>query len=314
MEQQLAQSLGLSYFFADQRNRKLSWPLPLEYRGPFVLLSNTHTDFSRLHQELLKRCELLIHVNSGYDNFKVSELTQWDFPVVLGNPVRAPAVVEYTLGHLMHRLSFHVHQSHWAQGRHWQRPLLKEKRVLIIGGGTVGQKLKQVLTPLAQVVTVFDPYIEGKTFDKEQRDNLREHLKSHSVILMACGLNRDNHHMISREEFNLLAADYILINPARGALIKEQDLVESLQRKPHAYAVLDVFEEEPFKNQFEGLTNIHLTSHIAGVSSHLAKDMVTFEAKVIEDFKSDKSESKEAFEKDYQDILLQNRIIQGALI
>lgn len=313
-EQELARDLALTYLYADQRNRKLSWPLPPEYRGPFILLSNTHTDFKRLPHELLESTELLIHVNSGYDNINKDDLESWSFPVILGNPVRAPAVSEYILGHLFERFSYHVHQSHWAQGRHWERPLLKEKNILIIGGGVIGKTLEASLNPLANKVTVFDPYVEGKVFDESAKEELREHLISHSVVLMACGLNSRNHKMLGKRELELLPKDFVLINPARGGLIDENELISILQRSPKAYAILDVFENEPFEEQFDGLGNIHLTSHIAGVSSYLQEHMISFEKKVIEDFSNDKSDSKDYFINSYSHLLLKNRLIEGELI
>jgi D-3-phosphoglycerate dehydrogenase len=313
-EQELAQSYKQRYFFADQQNRKISWPLPPEYKGPFILLSNTHTDFERLPAQLLEQTELLIHVNSGYDNFQVESVLKWNFPVVLGNPVRAPAVTEYILGHLLERFAHHVHQSHWAMGRHWERPLLREKNILIIGSGPIGLALNASLTPLAKKVSLFDPYKENKTYNEKSRKELLESLKNHSVVLMACSLNKHNYHMIDEEALEAMPSDFTLINPARGSLIDEAALIKVLKRRSSAYAVLDVFEKEPFGNQFEGLSNIHLTSHIAGVSLHLQDHMIAFEKQVIENFKQDQSPTKSEFLKTYKNLLLKNRILDGELI
>ena len=120
--------------------------------------------------------------------------------------------------------------------------------------------------------------------------------------------------MINREALNELPSDFLIINAARGPLIDEKVLIEKLKQNPHAYAVLDVFEEEPFSHQFEGLTNIHLTSHIAGVSSHLPDHMISFEEKVIRNFREDKDLQKSEFRETYKELILSNRIIQGELI
>ena len=233
-EQEVAQNFKLNYLFADQRNRKLSWPLPPEYKTPYVLLSNTHTNFNNLPAQLIEQTELLIHVNSGYDNFEGEDVLKWDFPVVLGNPVRAPAVTEYVLGHLLERFGHHVHHSHWAQGRHWDRPLLKEKNVLVVGAGPIGQNLSQALQPLAKRVTIFDPYKNKKAYTEEEFSIL---LKTHSIILMACSLNKHNWHMLNEKTLELLPHDFVLINSARGALVNEEHLINILKRRPHAYAI-----------------------------------------------------------------------------
>jgi phosphoglycerate dehydrogenase-like enzyme len=57
-----------------------------------------------------------------------------------------------------------------------------------------------------------------------------------------------------------------LINTARGALIREDDLVEVLAERPDLTAVLDVTEPEPPApdSALRRLPNIVLTPHIAG--------------------------------------------------
>lgn len=317
-EKETAELYGLTYLYADAQHQGLSYPLPAGYEGPYILISNTHTQFEKLPSKLLERTALLIHANSGYDNFKGSGFQKWNFPVILGNPVRAPAVVEYTLGHLFERFSYHVHQTNWSPGRHWERKLLNEQNILIVGGGTIGSKLKEVLSPLGKMVKVFDPYLpneEGKVLGHNYKDALHEVLPHSNIVLMACGLNNRNNHMMTKEELSLLPKDALLINPARGGLIKEDDLISHLKDNPQFYAVCDVFEKEPYENQFSGLSNIHQTSHIAGVSRHLEDHLISFVDKVLMDFKESKTGDnlKEFLEK-YQTLILKERLKDGVLI
>ncbi len=319
-EQEVAGLFGLTYLYADAQHRELSYPLPDGYGGPYILVSNTHTKFTELPQEILEQTELLIHANSGYDNFKGSGFQKWNFPVVLGNQVRAPAVVEYILGHLFERFAVHVHQANWSAGRHWNRPLLSEQSILIIGHGHIGQKLKDSLSPLVSSLSVFDPYLpnqSGKIIGHDYQEELRNHLKHKNIVLMACGLNGRNRHMIGMRELSLLAKDNLIINAARGALIKEEDLIAHLKGNPHAYAICDVFEKEPYQDQFSGLNNIHLTSHIAGVSQHLEDHMVRFLQHVLSDFSQatqKKGQGPSSFLTKYQDLLLKERLRDGVLI
>lgn len=315
-EKEVADLYGLTYLYADAQHQGLSLPLPDGYGSPYILISNTHTKFNELPQELYDQTALLIHANSGYDNFKGSGFQKWNFPVILGNPIRGPAVTEYILGHLFEHYAYHVHQAHWSAGRHWDRALLKEQKVVIIGGGTIGKKLKEVLSPLAKVVQVFDPYLPnegGKVVGHNFKEDLHKILPGTNILLMACGLNNRNQHMIAKEELNLLAKDSLIINPARGALIKETDLISYLKDHHHANAICDVFEKEPFEEQFAGLGNIHLTSHIAGVSRHLEDHLVSFVDQVIKDFK-DATDDEEIFQKKYLNLTLKERLIDGVLI
>lgn len=317
-EKETAELYGLTYLYADAQHQGLSYPLPDGYGGPYVLISNTHTQFQKLPQEILDQTVLLLHANSGYDNFKGSGFQKWKFPVILGNSVRAPAVVEYILGHLFERFSYHVHQANWSAGRHWDRKLISEQKVLIVGGGTIGQKLKDVLSPLAKQVQIFDPYLpdqSGKVVGHKFKEALHEILPHSNIVVMACGLNNRNQHMISKDELELLPKDVLLINPARGALIKEEDLIAFLKSHHQAYAICDVFEKEPYKDQFSGLNNIHQTSHIAGVSRHLEDHLISFVDKVLKDFKDHTdSETPEKFLSKYQTLTLKERLKDGVLI
>jgi phosphoglycerate dehydrogenase-like enzyme len=302
-EKEVAESFGCRYLFVDAKRNGLSWPLPPEYSDPFILISNTHTNFKNLPSELLNKTKLLIHGNSGYDNFDYEDVLTWNFPVVLGNPVRVPAVSEYILSHLLSRFGLSAHQNLWEKDRQWQRELLCDQNILVIGQGLIGERVGLALTPLAQKLTYYDPY-------KNKGPSLKELLADHRIIILTSSLNKKNHHLLGEEELKALPSNFIIINPARGSLINESALISALKEKPKAFAVLDVFEQEPFGNQFKETENIHLTSHIAGVSKNLDQRLIEYIDNVINDFKNKSGE----FENQYTDLILKNRIHDGMLI
>ena len=56
----------------------------------------------------------------------------------------------------------------------------------------------------------------------------------------------------------------LIINTARGNLVSEIDLKDAIKNKTIGGVALDVFEEEPAKNNILfGLDNVLLTPHIA---------------------------------------------------
>src|SRR6478735_7313580 len=63
-----------------------------------ILITNTHTDLRALPPGLLKRTKLIIHPNSGYDNFHKDHVLWKDIPIVIGHTIRAQAVAEYSIG------------------------------------------------------------------------------------------------------------------------------------------------------------------------------------------------------------------------
>lgn len=57
-----------------------------------------------------------------------------------------------------------------------------------------------------------------------------------------------------------------LVNTARGALVREAELIEVLQRRPDLSTVLDVTDPEPAASDspLRSLPNVVLSPHIAG--------------------------------------------------
>ena len=57
-----------------------------------------------------------------------------------------------------------------------------------------------------------------------------------------CALNRQTHHMIRKEEIELMKPGAYIINTSRGAVVKEAALIEALQQSRISGSGLDVFE------------------------------------------------------------------------
>lgn len=249
--------------------------LPNDESLASVLITNTHTDPKKISKEQLAACALLIHPNSGYDNFSAEFIKSVSFPIIIGNPIRSSAVSNYILSALFNHYSPLPLESSWSEKRVWPRKLLSELNILIIGKGHIGSLLSLSLTPLVSSLTIYDPY---QGLDELLIENV-------DVVILACSLNKENHHLINTDFLDQLNDDFLLINAARGGLIKTDDLMNALTNKPRAHAVLDVFEKEPADfNLFSTVKNITLTSHIAGVYQNIDQVTANFEAQVILDF------------------------------
>ena len=87
------------------------------------------------------------------------------------------------------------------------------------------------------------------------------------IILNLASLNPTSKNLINKDFLNALNKDGLFINPARGKIVNQSDLLSFLGENPQVTAYLDVFENEP--EDFEMLKkvpNIKLSSHQAGVS------------------------------------------------
>jgi D-3-phosphoglycerate dehydrogenase / 2-oxoglutarate reductase len=277
---------------------------------PTILITNTHTQLPTLPLELLNGTELIVHPNSGYDNFRNSEKIWNKIPLVVGHEIRAQAVAEYSLSCLFQGLTELPQHLSWDHSRLWNRSLIKGCDIWIFGYGHIGKILAQTLSALGANLTIVDPFIRNCPY-KHLRNWKEGFVRNAQVVITACGLNDTSHHLFGDEFFDGAHPELIFINGARGGLVKEASLRKFLLAHSKAQAFLDVFETEPFTEEWHHFPQVWKTSHIAGVHKVLDQGIIQFEVKVISDYLN-LPESE--FLAKYSQELLQNKKYQGVII
>ena len=102
-------------------------------------------------------------------------------------------------------------------------------------------------------------------------------LQQADFITLHLPLTQETRHLIGPELLALLKPTAMLINVARGGIIREDALCEALKAGRLAGAALDVFEEEPaVKNPLCNLDNVIVTPHL-GASTGEAQVRVAME-------------------------------------
>lgn len=144
---------------------------------------------------------------------------------------------------------------------------IKDKSIGIVGAGNVGSKVAHFFESLGMKVLLNDPPLE-RNGDPRKFVSLSEILKC-DIITLHTPLNQSGIdktlHLINKNNLTELKENKILINTSRGAVINNNDLLESIKRK-RIITVLDVWENEPEVNlELLERTDIS-TPHIAGYS------------------------------------------------
>lgn len=261
-----------------------------------ILITNTHTNFDLLSGEQVDHLKLIIHPNSGYDNFPVDFVRGVKAPIVIGSTIRAQAVAQYILSSLFSHFAPIPTHTKWDVERKWPRKLISDLKITIIGFGHIGKILHTTLSPMVKELNVYDPFENLTQLNNRNAD----------VVILACGLNSRSRYIIDKNFLNAIKDSALIINAARGELIKTPDLVNFLKANDEAYAVLDVFEKEPNTfADFVDLTNIKLTSHIAGVYKNIDLHTIDFETDVVADFLE---LTDFDFKNKYQKMILQNKL------
>jgi erythronate-4-phosphate dehydrogenase len=144
---------------------------------------------------------------------------------------------------------------------------LQDKSIGIVGVGNVGSKVTRFAEALGMKVLLNDPPLKRHGENKNFVE-LAEILKC-DIITLHTPLNLNGvdktYHLFDKSNLNKLKDGAILINSSRGAVVKNLDLINAIDKK-NLKVVLDVWENEPDFN--EDLLNEVLiaTPHIAGYS------------------------------------------------
>jgi len=114
----------------------------------------------------------------------------------------------------------------------------------------------------------------------EQRQTLDEVLREADFVSLHCPATPETRHLLNRDRLALMRPEAFLINTARGDVVDEAALVETLASKRIAGAGLDVFEREPQVTQaLTAMDNVVLLPHLgsATTETRVAMGMRAFE-------------------------------------
>ncbi len=112
--------------------------------------------------------------------------------------------------------------------------------------------------------------------DVEPMD-LERLLAESDFVVVTCPLTPETHHLFNRKRLALMKSSAWLINVGRGAVVEESALIEALQRRTIAGAMLDVYEHYRLEpgHPLLALDNAVLTPHLSGMTQESRKRMGT---------------------------------------
>lgn len=158
-----------------------------------------------------------------------------------------------------------------ASGRHeWSygpRPALADKRVLIVGHGSIGAAIEARLQPFeTEVVRVARSPREGVHGIAE----LPGLLPGADVVVLVVPLTDQTRGLVDADFLARMRAGALLVNVARGPVVDTDALVAALHAG-RIHAALDVVEPEPLPpdHPLWDAPHLLLTPHVGGASSAL---------------------------------------------
>lgn len=210
----------------------------------------------------------------GYDKIDINTARQLGIGVAIACGSNAIPVAELTLN-LMQSVCRNIVyvDKNMREGR-WLKSeirdhsfMLNGKKIGLIGFGFIGKAVAKLLKGFSVEINYFDLKRSTTKEEKELKVNfinLDEIISNSDIISLHIPLNDSTHYLINKKNLQKMKPSVILINTARGGLIKEKDLVWALENKIISGAGLDVYEVEPPSpnNPLFRLNNVILTCHL----------------------------------------------------
>ena len=163
----------------------------------------------------------------------------------------------------------------WEKCRSLQE--LIDKKVCIIGAGSIGTEIAKRLKAFVSSIVGIDPNTNKKeVFDYIfPLDKFDKQLKDSDIVILTMPLTKDNIAFFNKDKFELMKKTSIFVNISRGMLVNEKDLIDTLKKRKIYGAVLDVFENEPLYQDSElwNLDNVIITPHNAFIGENNQKRM-----------------------------------------
>ncbi|OQX88131.1 MAG: hydroxyacid dehydrogenase [Candidatus Omnitrophica bacterium 4484_70.2] len=246
--------------------------------------------YSRINKEVissLPSLKLVTTRSTGFDHIDLKEAKKRKILVCNVPFYGENTVAEHTFA-LILSLSRNVHKSYLRtlRGDFSIEGLkgfdLKDKVLGVIGAGHIGLHVIRIAKGFGMQVLASDAHqnkflAEVLGFKYVSLDNL---LRNSHIITLHVPYTKSTHHLINRENINLIKKGAILINTSRGAVVDSEALIEALDKKILSGVGLDVLEGEELikeekqllydKKKLEVLANL-VKGHIL-----LSRDNVVF--------------------------------------
>jgi phosphoglycerate dehydrogenase-like enzyme len=247
-------------------------------------------------QSVAKSDSLLVmaRFGVGYDNVDVKACTVANVLVTITVGAVDRPVAEAAVGwmialcHNMRGKDGLVRTGQWNERSKYMGSELREHTLGVIGFGGIARKTIELLhgfgmkQPLA-----FDPFANPEMAASlgVRLVPLDELLGHADFVSIHCPLTEQTRGLIGARELALMKPGAYLLNTARGGIVDEDALYQSLKNRRIAGAALDCFAQEPVTapSRFGDLENVLLAPHSIAWTNELFRDIGQTACKVMVD-------------------------------
>ncbi|MBV9118033.1 MAG: hydroxyacid dehydrogenase, partial [Acetobacteraceae bacterium] len=250
----------------------------LEALGDVAGIALSVTPFGKAEMDAAPAMQVVARIGVGYDAVDVPALTARRVPLMIAGTSNSTSVAEHALylimtlakrGPAMNKV---VREGRWTEGRRESLPAeLAGKAVLVVGFGRIGTRLAKRCAAMDMRVLVYDPYVPAEAIraaGHEPVADLDAALPEADFVTIHCPKTPETVGLFDAARLAQMKRTAFIVNTARGGIIDEKALFDSLKASRIAGAALDVFDQEPTPqdNPLLTLPNFIAAPHVAGVT------------------------------------------------
>lgn len=222
------------------------------------------------------KLKIITRFGIGVDNVNLEDATESGVIVTNIPGENAESVAEHAIGLMIsssknfYRADDEIRKGNWERSTGRGRELAG-KTLGQIGFGNIGSLIaRKCRLAFGMDLLIYDPHVPKHKIESEfgKKCEFEELLRKSDVISINCPLTKETRNMFGKKEFRKMKNSAILVNTARGEIIKEKELVEALKKGEIYASGLDVLREEPAKenNPLFDLEHVTITPHSANVT------------------------------------------------
>ncbi|WP_432401305.1 D-2-hydroxyacid dehydrogenase [Wukongibacter sp. M2B1] len=229
-----------------------------------------------------KRLKLVVRAGVGVDNIDVNYAMEHGIQVMNTPNASSDSVAELAIAH-MFALARHIHianvtmrEGKWNK-KQYKGIELNGRTLGLIGFGRIAKSVARKASALGMNVIYTDKFGSMEGYDEFTFVTLDELLAKSDFISIHIPFNKDVGAILKEEQFNKMKDGAYLVHTARGGVVCEKALIKALDSDKIAAAAIDVFEEEPTRNEaLYTHPKVSLTPHI-GASTKEAQARIGIE-------------------------------------
>lgn len=260
-----------------------------------VVLSNTCV-LDRAILSSARQLKLVALVATGTDRIDLQAAAEFGITVCNIRDYCSDSVSQHVITLMLNLLTgqpwyWHsVRQGEWGdsrQFRHGCQPIRQARGLVfgVIGNGVLGRATAGLARGIGMKVMVAER--KGRN-PRPGRVAFEELIRNADVLSIHCPLTEETRNMIGLAELQAMKSDAILINTARGGIVNERELADSLRNRVIAGAGVDALSEEPPSPDHplmaDDIPGLIITPHNAWGSREARQAALDQLAEIIESF------------------------------